>query len=84
MKNASEILTEIINHFAKTGETPGDWWAHDDAFESYCLDHIGKDETKLWIDLNKDGSIGLLWKPQGDGSPLCLTFTVNGEDNAPT
>lgn len=63
--DAAALLTEIVDHFAKTGENPGDWWAHCDDYTSYSLDHTSKDGTKFWIDLDKDGTITLLWKSPG-------------------
>lgn len=61
--NASAILTEIIDHFITAKESPGDFWAHDDAFQSYCLDHKARDGTVFWLDLEHDGTIRLVWKP---------------------
>ncbi|HYT41954.1 MAG TPA: hypothetical protein VEP90_06385 [Methylomirabilota bacterium] len=67
-------MTQIIDHFACAGESPGDWWAHDDDRTSYCLDHQSRDGTKFWIDLDKDGTITLLWKPPKQRHPYVTVF----------
>jgi hypothetical protein len=73
------LLTEIIDHFANAKESPGDWWAHDDEFSSYCLDHQARDGTKFWLDLDKDGTITLLWKPAGKERPEIIKFVAPNE-----
>lgn len=63
--DASAVLTEIIDYFATSEEGAGGEWAHPDDFSSYCLDFQGRDGTKFWLDLEKDGTIHLMWK-RGD------------------
>ncbi len=60
--DASAVLTEIIDYFAASNEGAGGEWAHPDDFSSYCLDFQGEDGTKFWLDLEKDGTIHLMWK----------------------
>jgi hypothetical protein len=72
--SAKALLTEIIDYFAICDDTPGDFWAHDEDRTSYCLDYRSSDGTKFWIDLDKDGTITLLWKPLGQGQPQIMTF----------
>ena len=76
MSNARTLLTEIIDYFANCDEKPGDFWAHDDEFESYCLDHRSKDGTKFWLDLEKDGTISIMWKPATAAKPTVMFFTA--------
>lgn len=68
------LLTEIIDYFATAKESPGDFWAHPDDLSSYCLDHQARDGTKFWIDLEKDGTIMVLWKPAGQTVPTIKRF----------
>jgi hypothetical protein len=74
--DAKQFLNEIIAHFAAAKEGPGQDWAHDDGFTSYCLDHLGSDGTKFWIDLEDDGTICILWKPAGQHVPTIKRFTA--------
>jgi len=73
MTDASSLLTEIIDHFAHAKESPGDWWAHPDDFSSYCLDHQSHDGTIFWLDLEKDGTIRIVWRATGK-PPVIMTF----------
>jgi hypothetical protein len=76
MIDAKVLLTEIINHFitAKTG--PGDFWAHDDQFESYCLDYKSEDGGIFWLDLESDGTIRIVWKANHNASIQSQTFVA--------
>lgn len=74
VKDASSFLSEIIDYFATAKESPGDWWAHDDDFSSYCLDHRARDGTAFWLDLEKDGTIRVLWKTGEKSKPEIMTF----------
>lgn len=74
---AAEFLTEIIDHFAHAKETPADWWAHDEAGESYCLDHLSRDGTKFWLDLDKNGTITILWKPANASDAKVMKFKAD-------
>jgi hypothetical protein len=76
----SALLTEIIDHFTHAEEGPGDAWAHDDEFASYALDYRGKDGTVFWLDMEKNGTISVTWKPAGADRPKCVMFrAVNGQ-----
>ncbi len=62
---SAALLSEIIDHFASSEETPGDWWAPAEDRSSYNLQHDSKDGTRFCISLDKDGTITLVWKPRG-------------------
>ena len=72
----SELLTEIVDYFATKQDGLGDMWAHPDDFSSYCMDYRSRDGTQLWIDLEKDGSIVVLWKCKDNIKPHVLKFTA--------
>ena len=76
---AAAMLTEIIDHFANTEERPEDW-AHDDTGRSFCLDYRSKDGAKFWLDLDKDGTITVLWKPAGADAPVIMKFLAADND----
>ena len=80
--DAKQFLNEIIAHFATSKEGPGEDWAHDDAFTSYCLDHRAKDGTRFWIDLEDDGTISILWKPAGQEKPIIKRFVTPSQPAA--
>lgn len=65
---AAKALGEVIDHFAKTGTHPGDWWAPTEDGSELCLEHEGHG-VKFWLDINRDGTIELLWKPSA-GAPV--------------
>jgi hypothetical protein len=75
--DAKQFLNQIIAHFAIEEEGPGDWWAHDNEFTSYALQHDGKDGVRFWIDLEDDGTITVLWKPAGAGDPIIKRFVAD-------
>jgi hypothetical protein len=70
----SAVLTEIVDFFATKQEGLGDMWAHPDDFSSYGLDYRHRDGTQLWIDLEKDGVVHILWKPAGQEKPTTVKF----------
>ncbi len=74
MMDAKALLAEIIDHFASSEETPGDWWAPAEDHSSYNLQHDSKDGTRFWIDLDKDGTITLVWRPCGRESADVMQF----------
>ena len=80
MSNASKVLGEILDHFKGFGISPDDAWAFDDECNSLCLDHRSLDGTKFWIDLQRDGTIIILWKPAGTERPEVLQFNANGQE----
>jgi hypothetical protein len=75
------LLTEIIDYFATKDEGLGDMWAHPDDFSSYGLDYRNRDGTQLWIDLDKDGTITVLWKRPDNSKVQVKKFTVS--DSSP-
>jgi len=76
--DAKALLTEIIDHFANSVDTPDSWWAHSDDGTAYCLDH-SSGSIKFWIDLDKDGTITLLWKRGTENEPTVMKFVANGQ-----
>lgn len=74
--DAKRLLNEIIAFFSTTQEGLGDGWAHDDDFTSYGLDYRHRNGTQLWLDLEDDGTIHVLWKPVGQDKPTVMHFTV--------
>jgi hypothetical protein len=73
---AEIVLGEVLDHFAKSGETPENWWAFSDDQTELCLDHTSKDGSKFWLDLCQDGTIIILWKEAGAETPKILKFTA--------
>lgn len=74
--NADKVMSEVLDHFCKSGEMPGDWWSFLDDEVELCLDHTSNDGSKLWIDLSRDGTIMLLWKSAGSEKPQVLQFVA--------
>lgn len=74
--NADKVMSEVLDHFCKSGETPGDWWAFSDDEVELCLEHTSSDGSTLWIDLSRDGTIMLLWKSAGSEKPQVLQFVA--------
>ncbi len=74
MSEAQRIIGEILDHFAENDLRPSDDWAFPDDFSSLCLDHQSSDGTKFWLDLERDGTISVLWKPAGAERPTILRF----------
>ena len=77
MSDAERILGEILDHFKKNDLKPEDAWAFPDDYSSLCLDHQSPDGTKFWLDIERDGTIMILWKPKGS-KPQVLTFRCDG------
>lgn len=80
MSDAKTLLNEIIAYFATAKESPGDFWAHDDNFSSYCLDHKARDGTIFWLDLEDDGTIRIVWRPAGAAKSQSQTFVARSDD----
>ncbi len=70
---AEQMLNEVLDHFARTRSHPGDDWAPSDDGDTLCLDYA-KDGVKFLIDLDRDGTITLLWKKTGTTTPKIITF----------
>lgn len=65
------LLAEILDHFDAAESSPGDNWAFCDDRSSLGLDYRSPDGTKFWLDINKDGTISIFWRPSGaDGQSL--------------
>ena len=66
MTDAKQVLNEVLDYFEKEDTTPGDWWAFPDDFSSLCLEFRSeKDDTTFWLDMERDGTIRLVWRPAG-------------------
>lgn len=79
--DAAKVLGEILDHFVSNGTSPEDAWAFCDDYTSLGLDHRSPDGTKFWLDLNRDGTIHVLWKAAETEVPQTLVFTLGqGED----
>jgi len=74
--DAKKLLNEIIAFFSTTQEGLGDGWAHDDDFTSYGLDYRHRDGTRLWLDLEDDGTIHILWQAAGQSEPTIMYFNA--------
>ena len=72
--NATKVINEILDHFQNNGEKPSDNWDFDDEFSSMCLDHQSSDGAKFWIDIERDGTIHILWKAAGADKPQVVIF----------
>lgn len=59
---AANAMTAALEYFERTGRNPGDWWAFTDDQSEMCLEFNGNDGAKFWLDLNKDGTIQLMWR----------------------
>lgn len=74
MDDAKRVLNEVLDYFQETNTSPGGWWAFPDDCSSLCLDfQAEKDPTKFWLDLERDGTVRIIWKPEG-GDLKSLTF----------
>jgi hypothetical protein len=74
MSEAQLILGEILDHFLTNDLRPEDAWAFPDDGSSLCLDHQSPDGAKFWLDLKRDGTITVLWRPAGADKPRVLHF----------
>ncbi len=59
------VLAEVLDYFKAANLYPEDCWCFDDNDGSLGLDHRSADGTKFWLNLNRDGSIEIYWKPAG-------------------
>lgn len=62
MSDAKHLLNEILDYFQAEDRDPGGDWAFPDDFSSLGLDYRDRFDTKLWLDLERDGTIHLVWK----------------------
>jgi hypothetical protein len=76
------VVADILKHFADNDLHPDDAWAFCDDRSSLGLDHQSPDGTKLWLDLNEDGTIHIFWKPAGAKRGQSFTFIESDEVNA--
>jgi len=78
--DAAKVLGEILDHFQKTERWPSDDWAFDDDYSSLCLDHQSRDGSKFWLDIERDGTLRVMWKSAG-GEVNSLTFVHREGDS---
>ena len=60
------VLAQVLDHFKAGGFYPENEWCFNDDDSTLGLDHRSPDGTKFWLDLNRDGSIEIYWRPGGD------------------
>ncbi len=83
MHDAKQIINEILDYFQSKDRDPGGDWAFPDDFSSLCLDYRDRHETKFWLDIERDGTIRIVWKPL-DGELKSLVFAhANADGQAP-
>lgn len=74
MADAKQVLNEALDYFQRENESPGEWWAFPDDGSSLCLDYESeKDGTKFWLDIERDGTIHIMWRP-ASGDVKSLSF----------
>jgi len=74
--DAKRLLNEVLDHFDSNNIHPDDAWAFADDKSGMGLDHRSADGTKFWLDIERDGTIRILWKPRGIGPPQVVTFAA--------
>jgi hypothetical protein len=62
---ARTLLSDILDYFIENDVHPGDEWSFSDDQTTFGLDFWGKDGTKFWLNLNRDGTIDIFWKRAG-------------------
>lgn len=72
---STKLLNDALDHFAKNDCYPGDWWAFTDDGSELCLEYAEGD-ARFWIDLNRDGTVTLLWRPTKDAAPQIAKFAA--------
>jgi hypothetical protein len=79
MHDVKQVVNEVLDYFLKQGTDPGGWWVFPDDFSSLCLDFRStKDDTAFWLDIHRDGTLRLVWRPNG-GDLKSLTFVHDHE-----
>lgn len=73
MADATKILNEALDYFEKTETDPGGGWAFCDDYSSMGLDFKSPAGDKFWLDIERDGTILVMWKSAG-GEVNSLTF----------
>lgn len=71
--DAAKTINEILDYFQSANTSPGGEWALPDDGSSLCLDFRGVDDTVFWIDIERDGSIRVVWRPK-NGPSRSMTF----------
>jgi len=80
MTEAQKLLGAILDHYQNNDTRPGEDWAFDDEFSSLCLDCLSPDGSKFWLDIERDGTIRVLWSPGNGKDVTSLTFVSQQPD----
>ena len=76
---SAQMLNESLNYFQTKEIDPGDGWAFPDDYSSLCLDFRGTDDTAFWLDLERNGTIRVVWRPNG-AKLRSMTFVAASQD----
>lgn len=71
-------INEILDYFSRAEINPGSDWAFDEDQSSLGVDFRSSDGTKFWLDINRDGTLSIFWKPADRPSGETLTFVRRG------
>ena len=74
MTDAEKLLGAILDHYQNNDTVPGEDWALDSEGESLCLDCLSPDGSKFWLDIERGGTIRVLWSPGNSGEVNLMTF----------
>lgn len=83
MTDATKIINDALDYFAKSETDPGGFWAFPDDGSSLGLDFRAKDDTVFWLDIDRDGTIQLVWRPSG-GDLVSLAFVHQKQEHMST
>lgn len=73
---AKKTLNEALDFFAADDTNPGNDWTFTDDGAELCLDYLSSDGARFWLDLKRNGTIDLLWRPPGSQEAQSFTFAV--------
>lgn len=73
MTEAVKVLNEAMDYFEKTETDPGGEWAFCEDYSSLGLDFRSPNGDAFWLDLERDGTILVMWK-KADGEVNSVTF----------
>jgi hypothetical protein len=65
MTVSTKTLNEILDYFQNAETDPGGDWAFPDDYSSLGLDFRAPDGTVFWIELERNDTIRLVWRPAG-------------------
>lgn len=76
MRDPKEFINKILSWYAERGITPGEGWAFPDDKSSLCFEDSHRvTGHALWIDLEDDGTIRVLFRPDDGAESEAMTFT---------